>query len=136
VLQSEGTTGVFTRLVLYQPRMLWSRKDKITIINETSEIIQVLIAPDPNQVILMERGAGVSAGLDGVGVYGHIARRFVPKDGKTTKKLMPPNTVEVLRLNSPKVYVTVLSDDSMKEWDKDIVMHKSDKLQIYNIQKI
>jgi hypothetical protein len=107
------------------------RANKIKIINETSQVILLLIAPDPNQVVLMENGRGVSAGMDGAGLHFHAASQFVPRDGKTTKKSVPSGAVEELRMSSPKVFVTVLSEDSLNAYDTDIMMEKSDTLRVY-----
>jgi hypothetical protein len=122
---------IFTLLEPYKSGILKMRADTIEVTNETMEVILLLIAPDPNQVIQMAYGGGVSAGMGGAGLHCHAASQFVPRDGKTTKKSVPPGAVEKLRMSGPKVYVTVLSDDSLKVWDTDIIMKKSDKLRVY-----
>jgi hypothetical protein len=122
---------IFTETKTYKAGLLKMRKDTIKLCNETRVVIQLLVAPDPNQVILMQIGGEVSAGISGAGISCNAARRFVPRDSRTSKKYLPPGAVEKLRMASPKVFVTVLSDDSLKDWDTDLVMEGGDILRIY-----
>ena len=111
--------------------LLKVQKDTIRLCNETHEVIQLMIAPDPNQVVLMKLGGKIGAGIDGAGISCTATRGYVPRDTRTSKKFLPPGAMEKLRLPSPKVFVTVVSNDSLKEWDRDIVMMKGDTLRVY-----
>ena len=120
---------IFTQVTPFKSGFMKVKKETIKLCNETRDVIQLLVAPDPNQVMLMELGGGVSA--DGAGISCNAVRRFVPKDSRTSKKFLPPGAAEKLRLASPKVFVTVLSDDSLKSWDTDLVMQWGDTIRIY-----
>ncbi len=129
-LQSGYMQRIFTEL---KPKSGWLKglTDIIKLCNETKEDIQLMVAPDPNQVVLMKIGGDVSGGVSGAGISCNAVRQFVPRDARTCKKSLKPGAVEVLRLPSDKVYVTVLRNYSLKEWDTDIVMMKGDTLRVY-----
>jgi hypothetical protein len=131
VLQSEHMPRIFTQVTPFKSGFMKVQKETIKLCNETRDVIQLLVAPDPNQVMLMELGGGVSADISGAGISCNAVRRFVPKDSRTSKKFLPPGAAEKLRLASPKVFVTVLSDDSLKSWDTDLVMQWGDTIRIY-----
>jgi hypothetical protein len=131
MLQSEHMPRIFTEMKPYKSGWMKTQKETIKLCNETRTVIQVLIAPDPNQVILMALGGSVSAGIDHAGFSCNAVRRFIPKDSRTSIKFLPPGADETLRMASPKVFVTVLSEDALKSWDTDIVMQKGDKVRIY-----